>query len=173
MASDFSVAWRSAKLHTYTHAGDSNSRSSGSVAVALTMAWEGWPDWSNFRLLGDCFLWVHSCFQNYCRSPNYWATVFHGISYVLTSTKNGLAVFVAVFSQAHLVTLTARAFDRMSLDVEKWVRSETGFANACFTTHARRHWFKSYICTYVHMYICAHKKACMCETWKDEQQVMF
>jgi hypothetical protein len=32
----------------------------------------GWPDWANFRLMGDCLLWK---FYENCRSsPHFWAT---------------------------------------------------------------------------------------------------
>jgi hypothetical protein len=46
------------------------------------------------------------CFENYWSGANFWATLFHGTSYVLIMTKNGWATFWATFSQTRLVTLS-------------------------------------------------------------------
>jgi hypothetical protein len=46
----------------------------------------GWPDWANFRILGNCsFSTVF-----YRISPNFWTTIFHG-----KSGRNGLGEFFA------------------------------------------------------------------------------
>jgi hypothetical protein len=61
----------------------------------------GWPDWANFSLLGDCFIWVVS--WKWLKEPKdlgYFSTVK-----LLNLTKMGSATFWATFSQTHLVTL--------------------------------------------------------------------
>jgi hypothetical protein len=47
-------------------------------------------------------------FENYRISTNYWATYFHGKSYVLIlDKKTEWATFWVIFSQTHLVNLLA------------------------------------------------------------------
>jgi hypothetical protein len=52
----------------------------------------GWPDWANFRLLGDGLLWIV-----FWRGPNFRATFFHGKSCVLLLTKGGLGYILGYF----------------------------------------------------------------------------
>jgi hypothetical protein len=65
----------------------------------------GWPDWANFRPLGDCL--QRQSILNYRSSPNSLAILSHGKIYVYFSTKNVWAAFWAFCSQTHLVTLAA------------------------------------------------------------------
>jgi hypothetical protein len=46
----------------------------------------GWPDWTNFRLLGDFFI---SPFFYYISWPNFSVALFHMKSYVLVMPENG------------------------------------------------------------------------------------
>jgi hypothetical protein len=40
----------------------------------------GWPDWANFRPICNCYFW--SGLKKIQNSPPFWATFFHGKSYV-------------------------------------------------------------------------------------------
>jgi hypothetical protein len=57
---------------------------------------EGWPNWSNFRILGR-LLTSGSCFENFRSSPILWASYFLQLSYVIGLTKNGLGHILGDF----------------------------------------------------------------------------
>jgi hypothetical protein len=66
----------------------------------------------NFRPLGDCLLQAVFAYIrlfliiiNYIRSPNFWATFFHGKSYAIILTKYRLSYIFGDFLQTNLVTL--------------------------------------------------------------------
>jgi hypothetical protein len=64
----------------------------------------GWPDWSNFRPLGDCFLWVF--FEIFLKKHIFWATDQHEKKLCFDYDKNcAWATLWAVYKQTHLVTL--------------------------------------------------------------------
>jgi hypothetical protein len=52
------------------------------------------PDWANYRILGDCFLWEVLC-KNI--AVVFFITRFHGKSYVLILTKTGLGYILGDF----------------------------------------------------------------------------
>jgi hypothetical protein len=52
------------------------------------------PDWANYRILGDCFLWEVLC-KNI--AVVFFITRFHGKSYVLILTKSGLGYVLGDF----------------------------------------------------------------------------
>jgi hypothetical protein len=58
----------------------------------------GWPDWANFHLLGDYFLWA--VFENWYRRPIFWAIFSTKKSFVLILTKK-----IGCATQTNLVTL--------------------------------------------------------------------
>jgi hypothetical protein len=55
----------------------------------------GWPDWTNFRLLGDYFL--KDVFWNYKRMPKFLGNFFRSKSCALILTKNGLGKILDTF----------------------------------------------------------------------------
>jgi hypothetical protein len=76
-----------------------------------------WPDWANFRLMGECYF-VHF-FDNYSRSPKYvFGATFSSVK-VMHSFWRKLfwATFWAIFSQTHPVTLSCK-WDSVS----SWMR---------------------------------------------------
>jgi hypothetical protein len=56
----------------------------------------GWPDWANFRLLGNYLLWVVFVKITEVAQKN-WAIFFKGKSFVLIMTKNGLGYTLGDF----------------------------------------------------------------------------
>jgi hypothetical protein len=62
--------------------------------------WPGWPDWANFRLLGDCLLWV---VLNITDLAQMFVLLF-STENVLILTKKDWATFWEIFLQTHLVT---------------------------------------------------------------------
>jgi hypothetical protein len=66
--------------------------------------WSGWPDWVNFRLLGDCL--HYAVFGKLQNKPNEFRLLCQGQSNVFILTKNCLGHILGdLFSQAPLVTL--------------------------------------------------------------------
>jgi hypothetical protein len=63
----------------------------------------GWPDWANYRLLSDYLLWTF--FLITIVVWMFGLLFFHGKSCVIVLTKMSWAIFWAIFSQTHLVTL--------------------------------------------------------------------
>jgi hypothetical protein len=63
----------------------------------------GRPDWTNFLLLGGCFLWAVLLKITEVHSPHFCA-IFLSLDGVLILTKNVLATFW-FFSHTRLVTL--------------------------------------------------------------------
>jgi hypothetical protein len=55
----------------------------------------GWPDWANFSPLGECFLWA--VYKKIPEEPKFWATFFHGKSFVLLLAKHGLGYILGDF----------------------------------------------------------------------------
>jgi hypothetical protein len=89
MADNRSPAEGGNKWATIFQLFSSNSRSS-----SVRESQSGWPDWENFRLLGDCLCTSGSFFENWVQNcPNYWADYFHGKIRVLILTWNGLGDF--------------------------------------------------------------------------------
>jgi hypothetical protein len=57
----------------------------------------GWPEWSKFRLLGDCLLFAGFLIM-YSSYPNFWTTsFFNGKRQVLILTNNGLDYILGNF----------------------------------------------------------------------------
>jgi hypothetical protein len=74
----------------------------------IASAWHqqaGWPEWANFRLLGDCLLWA--VFLKFTDVAHVFGLRFSTdkIKYWVWH-KMGRPTFRAIFSQTHLVTLT-------------------------------------------------------------------
>jgi hypothetical protein len=61
----------------------------------------GWPDWANFRPMGDTSFWA--VFLITKGRPHFCATFFHGESYALIATKKMFGLQFGIFF--HLVTL--------------------------------------------------------------------
>jgi hypothetical protein len=76
-----------------------------SVWFFSNVFWPGWPDWANFHLLGDCFLWV--VFWKWRKWLKLTEATFSIVKtmYILNLMKMGWATLWASFSQTHLVTL--------------------------------------------------------------------
>jgi hypothetical protein len=68
--------------------------------------WSEWPDWANFRSLGDCLLWA--VFENCRSSPYFWATFPPHLWLCISFDKNvlGYLRFGRYFLQTLLVTLS-------------------------------------------------------------------
>jgi hypothetical protein len=66
------------------------------VIVTVCDRLAGWPDWANFRPLGDSLLWVFFC-ENDRNSTNNWSTFFHCKSCPLIFKKNGLGYILGDF----------------------------------------------------------------------------
>jgi hypothetical protein len=71
--------------------------------ISICVRHPGRPDWANFRLLGNCLVWV--VFLKITKlAQNFWAT-FSQKSCFRQNTYMDWAKFWAIFSQPHLVTL--------------------------------------------------------------------
>jgi hypothetical protein len=68
-----------------------------------------WPDWANFRSLGDCFVWTVS--WKLQTLPAFLGQSFPQLRLHINFGKNGLHTFWANFSKSHLVTLVRKRIE--------------------------------------------------------------
>jgi hypothetical protein len=75
------------------------------------------PDWANFSLLGDCYLWF-GLVCKLLKQTNFYGFFFHGLRSVIILTKNGLGYILGDFftnASGHPVLL----FHSPEVNVEK------------------------------------------------------
>jgi hypothetical protein len=75
----------------------------------------GWPDWANFRPMGDCLLFRY--FENYRSSPYFWLLFPRLRLYINFDKKMNWASFWAIFSQINPVTLLTSADSEVSQNI--------------------------------------------------------
>jgi hypothetical protein len=83
---------------------------------------------ATFSVTRLCKFWTivyyGQCFKSYISSAKFWATIFHGTTYVLILTKYGLGYFLGdFFHKSYLVALDV-VFTRIFIAVKKVVKTK-------------------------------------------------
>jgi hypothetical protein len=73
-----------------------------SALISLIVKWApGWPDWANFRLLGDCLLWIG--FLKVTEAAELFGLLITKVKFMFKSwQKTGWATFWAISFHQHI-----------------------------------------------------------------------